>query len=136
MGTLGTEQGFKGLRIQRMQERVPTISPFPLVSVVALLSRYTQVLGCRSDHATDVRSDTDHLETLTHTRNCGLPVATKDTEGDVVLPGCYFHTFQRFHKFWFSTVAARYEAKLSMKIVRPHECYVNSWNRENLIEIL
>src|SRR2546421_10552030 len=68
---------------------------------------HTQVPRRLGDHATDISGHTDHLETLPHACGSSFSVATKNTEGDAMLPRSRFNTFQGIHKFGFSPVATR-----------------------------
>lgn len=56
---------------------------------------YSQVSRRGSNHAANIRRHVDHLKSLAYTSPRSLPIATEDTECNVIFPGCYFYTFQR-----------------------------------------
>ena len=43
-----------------------------------------------------------------------------------MFPRCFFYTFQRLKKLWFSAVTTWYKAKLCMKIIRSYKCHINA----------
>src|SRR2546421_12569832 len=110
--------------------------PFFLASSILLSACVTQVARCRGNHTTDISRYADHLEALAHAFSRGLAIAAKDARGDVVFPCSRPNTLQGLYKFGFSPFAAWCETKLSVQIVRPDECYIYSWYREDVIEIL
>src|SRR5450759_544584 len=106
------------------------------VSPLHLYTRRAQVARSFCYHATDIRRHANHLEALTYSLGSGLAVAAKNARRDVMLARAGLDAFQRLHKCWFGSVAARRQADLSMQIVRSDKGDIDSVHGENSIQIV